>query len=313
MDNQKKNNTIDLKVLFSSLIIKPISLSMKSFQKISKLSNSQISLKYKKQNDTKSSIDIGKKSKFSSEEDSFQAFEKRDKVKYLLDSNEINLEEQKKIYIEKIGDLPTNEINLNYIKNDKHLYITQNYYILLFYWKLLHGILIIFNIILSYHLYHLFKDNIIKYSDTYSIIILIIISSTFISDIICLCNLILGKPIYVCNEGLNYLLIISFIFIFGSLTMSHLILKKAIYQYLIEKTKYQKIFESMLIIILVTLLLTFKMKEFYQDYQDNLPIKYSFLPNKEEVEKIKQNFENKKVININSEEIDNDYKNIEII
>jgi hypothetical protein len=313
MDNQKKNNTIDLKVLFSSLIIKPISLSMKSFQKISKLSNSQISLKYKKPNDTKSSIDIGKKSKFSSEEDSFQAFEKRDKVKYLLDSNEINLEEQKKIYIEKIGDLPTNEINLNYIKNDKHLYITQNYYILLFYWKLLHGILIIFNIILSYHLYHLFKDNIIKYSDTYSIIILIIISSTFISDIICLCNLILGKPIYVCNEGLNYLLIISFIFIFGSLTMSHLILKKAIYQYLIEKTKYQKIFESMLIIILVTLLLTFKMKEFYQDYQDNLPIKYSFLPNKEEVEKIKQNFENKKVININSEEIDNDYKNIEII
>ncbi len=313
MDNQKKNNTIDLKVLFSSLIIKPISLSMKSFQKISKLSNSQISLKYKKQNDTKSSIDIGKKSKFSSEEDSFQAFEKRDKVKYLLDSNEINLEEQKKIYIEKIGDLPTNEINLNYIKNDKHLYITQNYYILLFYWKLLHGILIIFNIILNYHLDHLFKDNIIKYSDTYSIIIFIIISSTFISDIICLCNLILGKPIYVCNEGLNYLLIISFIFIFGSLTMSHLILKKAIYQYLIEKTKYQKIFESMLIIILVTLLLTFKMKEFYQDYQDNLPIKYSFLPNKEEVEKIKQNFENKKVININSEEIDNDYKNIEII
>ena len=312
MDNQKKNNTIDLKVLFSSLIIKPISLSMKSFQKISKLSNSQISLKYKKQSDTKSSIDIGKKSKFSSEEDSFQAFEKRDKVKYLLDSNEINLEEQKKIYIEKIGDLPTNEINLNYIKNDKHLYITQNYYILLFYWKLLHGILIIFNIILSYHLYHLFKDNIIKYSDTYSIIILIIISSTFISDIICLCNLILGKPIYVCNEGLNYLLIISFIFIFGSLTMSHLILKKAIYQYLIEKTKYQKIFESMLIIILVTLLLTFKMKEFYQDYQDNLPIKYSFLPNKEEVEKIKQNFENKKVININSEEIDNGYNNIEI-
>ena len=55
------------------------------------------------------------------------------------------------------------------------------------------------------------------------------------------------------------------------------------------------------------------MKEYYQDYQDNLPIKYSFLPDKEEVEKLKQNFENKKVININSEEIDNDYKNFEII
>ena len=312
MDNQQRNTT-DLKVLFSSLIIKPISLSMESFKKISKLSNSQISLKYKKQIDTNSSFEIGKKSKFSSEEDSFQAFEKRDKPNFILNTNDINLEEQKKIYIEKIGDLPTDEINLNYMKNEKHQYITQNYYFLIFYWKLLHGILIIFNIILSYHLYYLFEDNILKYSDTYSVIIFIIITSTFFSDVICLCNLMLGKPIYVCNEFLNYLLIISFIFIFGCLTMCHLILKKNIYHYLIEKTKYKKIFESMLIIILVTLLLTFKMKEYYQDYQDNLPIKYSFLPDKEEVEKLKQNFENKKVININSEEIDNDYKNFEII
>ncbi len=311
MDNLKRNTT-DLKVLFSSLIIKPISLSMVSLKKISKLSNSQISLKYKKQSDTKSSIDIGKKSKFSSEEDSFQVFEKRDKIKFLLDSNDINLEEQKKIFIEKNGELPSDEINLNYLKNDKHQYITQNYYLLLFYWKLLHGILIIFNVILSYHLYYLFEDNIIKYNDTYSIILIITIFSTFISDIICLSNLMLDKPIYVCNEVLNYLLIISFILIFGSITMSHLILKKKIYQYLFEKTKYQKIFESMLIIILITLLLTFKMKEYYQDYQDNLPIKYSFLPNKEEVEQLKQNFEIKNVININSEEIDNGYNNIEI-
>ena len=311
MDNLKRNTT-DLKVLFSSLIIKPIPLSMVSLKKISKLSNSQISLKYKKQSDTKSSIDIGKKSKFSSEEDSFQVFEKRDKIKFLIDSNDINLEEQKKIFIEKNGELPSDEINLNYLKNDKHQYITQNYYFLIFYWKLLHGILIIFNVILSYHLYYLFEDNIIKYNDTYSIILIITIFSTFISDIICLYNLMLDKPIYVCNEVLNYLLIISFILIFGSITMSHLILKKKIYQYLFEKTKYQKIFESMLIIILITLLLTFKMKEYYQDYQDNLPIKYSFLPNKEEVEQLKQNFEIKNVININSEEIDNGYNNIEI-
>ena len=282
MDNQQRNTT-DLKVLFSSLIIKPISLSMESFKKISKLSNSQISLKYKKQIDTKSSFEIGKKSKFSSEEDSFQAFEKRDKSNFILNTNDINLEEQKKMYIEKIGDLPTDEINLNYMKNEKHQYITQNYYFLIFYWKLLHEILIIFNIILSYHLYYLFEDNILKYSDTYSVIIFIIITSTFFSDVI-----------------------ISFIFIFGCLTMCHLILKKNIYHYLIEKTKYKKIFESMLIIILVTLLLTFKMKEYYQDYQDNLPIKYSFLPDKEEVEKLKQNFENKKIMDINSEEIDNE-------
>ena len=46
MDNQQRNTT-DLKVLFSSLIIKPISLSMESFKKISKLSNKN---KYKNKN-----------------------------------------------------------------------------------------------------------------------------------------------------------------------------------------------------------------------------------------------------------------------
>ena len=92
--------------------------------------------------------------------------------------------------------------------------------------------------------------------------------------------------------------------IFGCLSMNHLILKKQFYLYLIGKTKYQKIFESMLIIVLITLLLTFKMKEFYQYYQDNLPIKYSLLPDKEEAEKLKINFERKNKIKFESEELE---------
>ena len=87
--------------------------------------------------------------------------------------------------------------------------------------------------------------------------------------------------------------------------MNHLILKKQFYLYLIGKTKYQKIFESMLIIVLITLLLTFKMKEFYQYYEDNLPIKYSLLPDQEEAEKLKINFEKKNKIKFESEELDN--------
>ena len=89
MDNQKRNKS-DLTIFFTSFAINPISLAIESFKKIRKLCNTHIFINYKKQSDTRSS-DLGKKSKFSSEEDSFQAFEKRERPKYILDSNDLFL------------------------------------------------------------------------------------------------------------------------------------------------------------------------------------------------------------------------------
>jgi hypothetical protein len=299
-----RGNKSDLKILFSSFSIKPISLAIESFKKISNLAKTKIFIIYKKQSDGRSS-DLGKRSKFSSEEDSFFVFEKRERPKYILDSNDLTLDFQKKKYFEQNGDLPNNEINLNYIENDEHEYITQNYYFLIFYWKILHFILLIFNFILVYHLVNLIQNKIIKFFHIYSISIYLIIGFTFVNNAISIYYLILNKPINACCEYVNFLLIFSFIIIFGCLSMNHLILKKKFYLYLIGKTKYQKIFESMLIIVLITLLLTFKMKEFYQYYQDNLPIKYSLLPDKEEAEKLKINFERRNKIKFESEELDN--------
>ena len=147
MDNVRRNKS-DLKILFSSFSIKPISLAIESFKKISNLAKTKIFIIYKKQSDGRSS-DLGKRSKFSSEEDSFFVFEKRERPKYILDSNDLNLDTQKKKYIEQNGDLPNNEINLNYIENDEHEYITHNYYFLIFYWKILHFILLLFNFFFS--------------------------------------------------------------------------------------------------------------------------------------------------------------------
>ena len=207
-----------------------------------------------------------------------------------------------------------NKKKLYSLKIAKHEKILKNYYqSLILYWKILHIILFLFNIPLIFHLCYLAENDISAKCSFYIFICASVIILNLISNFYCLIKLFQNKPIDATKEVSNYCLLFSFCLIFLALILNKRLLGKGVYYFLNNKTNYQKIYEALLMIVFAVLLLTFKMKEYYQDYQDNLPIKYSFLPDKEEVEKLKQNFENKKVININSEEIDNDYKNFEII
>ena len=199
-----------------------------------------------------------------------------------------------------------NKKKLFSIKIAKQEMILKNYYqSIILYWKILHIILFLFNIPLIFHLCYLAENDISAKCSFYIFICASVIILNLISNFYCLIKLFQNKPIDATKEVSNYCLLFSFCLIFLALILNKRLLGKGVYYFLNNKTNYQKIYEALLMIVFAVLLLTFKMKEFYQYYQDNLPIKYSLLPDKEEAEKLKINFERKNKIKFESEELDN--------
>ena len=195
---------------------------------------------------------------------------------------------------------------LSSLKLEKHETILKNYNTIIIYWKILHIIFFLSNIPLIIHLYYL-ENNDINVKCTFYIVLCInVIIFNLISNIYCLIKLFQNKPIDATHKNSNLCLCYSFCLIFLSLILNKKLLGKGVYNYLNDKTNYQKIFEFLLMIVFAVLILTFKMKELYKDCKDNIPNKYSFLSEQE-------NEDEKENINNNNENINNENKINEII
>ncbi len=195
---------------------------------------------------------------------------------------------------------------LSSLKLEKHETILKNYNTIIIYWKILHIIFFLSNIPLIIHLYYL-ENNDINVKCTFYIVLCInVIIFNLISNIYCLIKLFQNKPIDATHKNSNLCLCYSFCLIFLSLILNKKLLGKGVYNYLNNKTNYQKIFEFLLMIVFAVLILTFKMKELYKDCKDNIPNKYSFLSEQE-------NEDEKENINNNNENINNENKINEII
>jgi hypothetical protein len=195
---------------------------------------------------------------------------------------------------------------LSSLKLEKHETILKNYNTIILYWKILHIIFFLSNIPLIIHLYYL-ENNDINVKCTFYIVLCInVIIFNLISNIYCLIKLFQNKPIDATHKNSNLCLCYSFCLIFLSLILNKKLLGKGVYNYLNNKTNYQKIFEFLLMIVFAVLILTFKMKELYKDCKDNIPNKYSFLSEQE-------NEDEKENINNNNENINNENKINEII
>ena len=195
---------------------------------------------------------------------------------------------------------------LSSLKLEKHETILKNYNTIILYWKILHVIFFLSNIPLIIHLYYL-ENNDINVKCTFYIVLCInVIIFNLISNIYCLIKLFQNKPIDATHKNSNLCLCYSFCLIFLSLILNKKLLGKGVYNYLNNKTNYQKIFEFLLMIVFAVLILTFKMKELYKDCKDNIPNKYSFLSEQE-------NEDEKENINNNNENINNENKINEII
>ena len=195
---------------------------------------------------------------------------------------------------------------LSSLKLEKHETILKNYNTIIIYWKILHIIFFLSNIPLIIHLYYL-ENNDINVKCTFYIVLCInVIIFNLISNIYCLIKLFQNKPIDATHKNSNLCLCYSFCLIFLSLILNKKLLGKGVYNYLNNKTNYQKIFEFLLMIVFAVLILTFKMKELYKDCKDNIPNKYSFLSEQE-------NEDEKENINNNNENMNNENKINEII
>ena len=196
------------------------------------------------------------------------------------------------------------------LKLEKHETILKNYDSFLRYWKILHIIFFLSNIPLMLHLYYLETNEIHGKCTFYILLCVNVIIFNLISNIYCLIKLFQNKPIDATHKNSNLCLCYSFCLIFLSLILNKKLLGKGVYNYLNNKTNYQKIFEFLLMIVFAVLILTFKMKELYKDCKDNIPNKYSFLPNQENEDE-KEDINNNE--NKNNENINNENKNNEMI
>ena len=195
---------------------------------------------------------------------------------------------------------------LSSLKLEKHETILKNYNTIIIYWKILHIIFFLSNIPLIIHLYYLENNDINVKCTFYIILCANVIIFNLISNIYCLIKLFQNKPIDATHKNSNLCLCYSFCLIFLSLILNKKLLGKGVYNYLNNKTNYQKIFEFLLMIVFAVLILTFKMKELYKDCKDNIPNKYSFLSEQE-------NEDENENINNNNENINNENKINEII
>ena len=196
---------------------------------------------------------------------------------------------------------------LSSLKFEKHETILKNYQTIILYWKILHIILFLSNIPLIIHLYNLENNDINVKCTFYIILCANVIIFNLLNNVYCLIKLFQNKPIDATHKNSNLCLCYSFCLIFLALVLNKKLLGKGVYNYLNNKTNYQKIFECLLMIVFAILILTFKMKELYKDCKDNIPNQYSPLSEQEnEDEKININ-------NNNNENINNENKNNEII
>ena len=195
---------------------------------------------------------------------------------------------------------------LSSLKLEKHETILKNYQTIILYWKILHIILFLSNIPLIIHLYNLENNDINVKCTFYIILCANVIIFNLLNNVYCLIKLFQNKPIDATHKNSNLCLCYSFCLIFLALVLNKKLLGKGVYNYLNNKTNYQKIFEFLLMIVFAVLILTFKMKELYKDCKDNIPNKYSFLSEQE-------NEDEKENINNNNENINNENKINEII
>ena len=184
------------------------------------------------------------------------------------------------------------------LKIKKHETILKNYHLVIFYWKILHIILFLFNIPLILHLSFLGQNEINVKCSFYILICASVIVLNMFGNFYSLIKLFQNKPIEATNETSNFCLLISFCLIFLALILNKKLLGKGVYFFLNNKTNYQKIYESLLMIVFAILIVTFKMKEIYNDCNDNIPKQFTFIPEQEK----------NQIINIENEEDEKDEK-----
>ena len=178
------------------------------------------------------------------------------------------------------------------LKIKKHETILKNYHLVIFYWKILHIILFLFNIPLILHLSFLGQNEINVKCSFYILICASVIVLNMFSNFYSLIKLFQNKPIEATNETSNFCLLISFCLIFLALILNKKLLGRGVYNFLNNETNYQKIFESLLMIVFAILIVTFKMKEIYKDCKENIPKQFTFIPEQEKDQ----------IINIENEE-----------
>ena len=167
------------------------------------------------------------------------------------------------------------------LKIKKHETILKNHQLVILYWKILHIILFLFNIPLILHLSFLGQHKINVKCTFYILICASVIVLNMIGNFYSLIKLFQNKPIEATNDTSNFCLLISFCLIFLALILNKKLLGKQVYYFLNNKTNYEKIFESLLMIVFAILIVTFKMKEIYNDCKSNIPKKYTFIPEQE--------------------------------
>ena len=178
------------------------------------------------------------------------------------------------------------------LKIKKHETILKNHQLVILYWKILHIILFLFNIPLILHLSFLGQNEINVKCSFYILICASVIVLNMFSNFYSLIKLFQNKPIEATNETSNFCLLISFCLIFLALILNKKLLGRGVYNFLNNETNYQKIFESLLMIVFAILIVTFKMKEIYKDCKENIPKQFTFIPEQEKDQ----------IINIENEE-----------
>ena len=162
----------------------------------------------------------------------------------------------------------SNEFNKKKSKTEKHKIILKYYYSIILYWKILHIILFFINLFLIVHLCFIGKKDFDVKCHFYVLFCAIVIICNLTSNCYCLIKLFQNKPKEATNQISNFSLLISFSLIFFALVLNKKLLGKGVYNFLNHKTNYEAVFGGLLIIVFAVLILTFKMKEFFND---NIP------------------------------------------
>ena len=205
--------------------------------------------------------------------DSFDEFENEEKNnKFILSNSEIE------------NNLISNENNINnsIMKFSSKKYFYQNYYCLLFYWKIFNFCIFFINFLFTFHiLKNIYSKNVFYY-DFYSLKIFIIIILIYFNNFNVFYNFYNKKIVKNVDEKLNFSLIFAFILLFFSNLTDKLFFSKEFLKLIETKTFYFQLKFFLEFFILINLLLTFKFKEYFNEYIELIPIKNNNLNDEEE-------------------------------
>ena len=163
------------------------------------------------------------------------------------------------------------------LRQMKHSDISKNYQYFQFLWLLSYIFLASLSIIIMIHFYLFYNMSPIS-NNFYMFNGIIICISIVFNSVMCLKNFYCDQSFKNCQMNSNIQLIISLLFTIIILWYSPAIFSEELLNYLNTKTYSNFIMNLLLWSLVILIIFNFKMKEFFDEYESFLPIKFSLIP-----------------------------------